>query len=299
MRALRTIAGIYFFLFSTISSVSAETYIGILLDGFQRDCSVQSSGETFPCQERRQLYKGDKVTKLPNIHSLKIKWAPYAGGKKLNATTLLVTFEPPENKKGVLENVKEMVGFVKTKHNVAIGATRGGPYGPRVPQPGNHATVMPGQKITFVSESGTGKTIVFKDSDDKEIFTKDLEGALSVQLTPEEIGLKPREVYTWSISGARKGRLFTIRLLSREITKLVTADLMEINREELSEAGKGMKKATYLQFMSDAYPKELDLYWLSYQVLEEIKEKSTLNEDDKILVQELTKSYLKHLSETM
>jgi hypothetical protein len=51
--------------------------------------------------------------------------------------------------------------------------------------------------------------------------------------------------------------------------------------------------------MSDAYPKELDLYWLSYQVLEEIKEKSTLNEDDKILVQELTKSYLKHLSETM
>ncbi len=133
----------------------------------------------------------------------------------------------------------------------------------------------------------------------KEIFTKDLKGASSVQLTPEEIGLKPREVYTWSISGARKSRSFTMRLLSREITKLVTADLMEINREELSEAGKGIKKATYLQFMSDAYPKELDLYWLSYQVLEEIKEKSTLNEDDKILVQELTKSYLKHLSETM
>jgi hypothetical protein len=73
---------------------------------------------------------------------------------------------------------------------------------------------------------------------------------------------------------------------------------MEINREELSEAGKGIKKATYLQFMSDAYPRELNLYWLSYQVLEEIKEKSTLNEDDRILVQELTKGYLKHLTET-
>ena len=192
-----------------------------------------------------------------------------------------------------------MVGFVKTKHNVAIGATRGGLYGFGVPQPGNHATVMPGQKITFVSESGTGKTIVFRNSDGKEIFTKDLEGASSVQLTPEEIGLGPRDVYTWSIRGVRKSRPFTIRLLGREITHLVTADLREINREELSEAGKGIKKATYLQFMSDAYPRELDLYWLSDQVLEEIKEKSALNEDDQILVQELTKSYLKHLSETM
>ena len=85
MKSFKSIVGISVFLLSMTSGVSAETYIGILLDGFQKDCSVQSGGETFACEERRQLYKGDKVIKLPTIRSLKIKWAPYAGGKELNA----------------------------------------------------------------------------------------------------------------------------------------------------------------------------------------------------------------------
>ena len=296
---MRTIVGISIFLFSMVSRGSAETYIGIILDGFQKDCTVQSKGEMFPCEERRQLYKGDKITKLPNIHSLKIKWAPYAAGKQLNTTTLMVIFEPPENKKGVLQNVKEMAGFVKTKHSVTVGATRSDSYAPKVSQPCNQATVMSGQKTAFVLEGGYGKYLVFKDRSGKEFFSKDLKGASSVQLTPEEIGLKPHEVYTWSISGARKSKQLTIRLLSGEISQLVTTDLMEINREELDEAGKSIKKATYLQFMSDAYPKDIDLYWLSYQLLEEIKDKSTLKEDDSILIQELTKSYLRHLTEMM
>ena len=214
-------------------------------------------------------------------------------------TTLLVTFEPPENKMGLVQNAKEMIGFMKTKHRVAVGATRGTFYEIRLFHPGNHATVMPGQKITFVSEGSYGKYLVFKDSSGKEVFARDLKGVSSIQLTPEEIGLKPHEVYTWSISGARKVRPLTIRLLSGELSQLIGADLKEIDREELSDAGKIIKKATYLQFMSDAYPKELDLYWLSYQLLEEIKDRSTLKEDDRILIQELTKSYLKHLTETL
>ncbi len=299
MKPLKAIGFVFVFLLLMISEGSAETYVGIILDGYQKDCKVQSKGEEFSCEERRQLYKGDKLTKTPNARSLKMKWAPYASGKELDAQTLLVAFEPPENKKGVLENVKEMVGFVRTKHSVTIGATRGDPYEPRVPQPGKNATVIPGQKITFAAGSGMGKFIVFKDSSGKEVYRQDLKGASSIQLTPEEIGIRPSEIYTWTLSGTRGGKPFTLQFLSEKIFQQIASDLKEIDGEKLSEVEKAIQKATYLQFMSDSYRKEIDLYWLSYQLLEETKGKGSLKEEDKILVQELTKNYLKHVLETM
>lgn len=298
MRALKTMTGISVCLFLLISGASAQTYIGILLDGYQKDCKVQSKGEEFPCDERRQLYQGDKIIKLPNVRSLKIKWAPYASGKELDAKTLFVAFEPPENKKGVLENVKEMVGFVKTKHSVTLGATRGDPYEPRILQPGKNVTVIPGKKITFAVGSEMGKFIVFKDNSGKEVYRQDLKGTSSIQLTPEEIGIRPSEIYTWTLSGTRRGRQFILRLLSDKIFNQIAADLKEIDEEKQTGVEKAIQKATYLQFMSDSYPKEIDLYWLSYQLLEETKNKGSLKEDDKILVQELTKNYLKHDLET-
>lgn len=299
MKALRTITYISIFVLSIVSRAPSETYVGILLDGFQKDCRVQSKGEDFACEERRQLYKGDQITKLPNVRALKIKWAPYASGKELDATRLLVNFDPPENRKGILGNVKEMVGLVKTKHSVMIGATRGDDYELKIPQPGNHATVILGQKITFTTERGSGKYIVFKDSRGKEVSKKDLKGASSIQLTPEEIEIKSSEAYSWSISGSRNDRQFTMKLLNNEMSQQISEDLREIDREGLSEAEKGIKKAAYLQLMSDAYPQDIDLYWLSYQVLKEIKDKRTLKEDDEMVVQELTKNCLKHVLETM
>lgn len=299
MKALRITAYISILLLSMVSKAPPETYIGILLDGFQKDCKVHSRGEDFPCEERRQLNKGDIITKLPNVRSLKIKWAPYASSKELDATTLRVNFEPPANRKGMLENVKEMVGFVKTKHSVTMGATRGEVYELRVPQPGNNATVIPGQKITFVIEGGSGKYVVFKESRGKEVFKKDLKGSSSIQLTPEEIGIEPSEVYAWSISGSRSNKQYAMRLLSNEISQQVSVDLKEIDREESSEAEKGIKQAAYLQFISDAYQQDIDLYWLSYQILKEIKDKKSLKREDLIVMQELTKNCLKHILETM
>ena len=143
------------------------------------------------------------------------------------------------------------------------------------------------------------KFIVFKDSSGKEVYKQDLKGSSLIQLTPEEIGIKPLEVYTWSLSGAKRGKPFTLRLLSDNIFQQITVDLKEIDEEKLSEVEKAIQKATYLQFMSDSYPKEIDLYWLSYQLLEESKDKGPLKDEDKILVQELTKNYLKHVLETI
>jgi hypothetical protein len=45
--------------------------------------------------------------------------------------------------------------------------------------------------------------------------------------------------------------------------------------------------AAYLQLMSDTYPKDINLYWLSDQVLDEMRGESLVNKDEKILIQEL------------
>ena len=289
------VVGVAALFFSMPACASAEPYVGIILDGFQQDCAVQSKDERFSCGERRQLYTGDRIVKLPSHQALKIKWAPYANGEAQDATTLLVTFKPPANRQGILQSLGEMIGFVKTKHIISAGATRGGPS--QIIQPCGNATVIQGQQITFMPEGSGDKQIVFKDSRGKEIFRKGLQGAATVQLTPEEIGLKPVEVYTWNCSGAADSRQFAMRLLTSDIAKLVAEDLKQIEKDEANEPMKSIKKAAYLQFMSDAYPVDIDLYWLSSQIVYGIKENIVLSEDDKGIIDELTRNCRRHVAE--
>lgn len=275
------------------SLVSAENYIGIILDGYQENCTVViNEKEEYNCDVDRHLYEGYKIIKKPNVKALKIKWAPYASGKERDATSLLVVFEPPDNKKRIVQSIKEYLGFIKPEHVTSVGATRGQA---RFPQPGDNATVISGQKTTFAWGNGSGASISFKDSRGAEVFRKQLQGKSHVQLAPEEIGMKPGEVYTWNVVGLREIGRFRVRLLNVETAQQVTSDLNEIGKEQMSDAEKGVKKAAYLQFLSDSYSQEMDIYWLSCQVLEGIKDESILNEDVKALLEELRNRCLKHM----
>lgn len=299
MKTLWVTGCIVVFAFCMSSTASAESYIGILLDGYQKDCIVQSRGEDYDCKESRQLYAGDKVTKKPAVKSLKIKWAPYASGKELDATSLMVVFEPPKDKKGILQGVKEVLGLVKTGHTVFVGATRAGSDEPLAPQPGNNATVLSGQNITFAWESGSGKHIIFKDSKGVEVFKKELKGEASIQLSPDEIGMKAGETYTWFISGSRSNRLSNVLLLPQDVSNQITDDLNQIDKEVVGNMEKTIRKAVYLQFMSDAYPREIDLYWLSYRLLKGMQKENALKKEDMSLLEELKNNYLRHVRETM
>lgn len=280
-------------------AAAAEYYVGIILDGHQDNCKIKSKGEEYDCAESKRLYAGDEVIKKPDIKALKIKWMPYANGKEINKTTLVVTFEPPKSKKGVVQNISEFLGFVKTEHRVSVAATRGvlGEYG--MPQPGDNSTIISGQKTTFICEGDRTRYIVFNNSKDGEIYKKETKGDYIVQLTPEEIGMKPTELYHWHFSGSKINKPLKIRLLSEEVSRQVSADLERIGNEKISEPEKKIKQAAYLQFMSDTYPEEIDLYWLSRQILEGLKEAMSLKEDDRILKERLKKNYLRHLSNTM
>lgn len=289
---------VFSFVLLTLCSVSissAENYIGIILDGYQEDCIVSRSGKVFGCKNNRRLYAGDKVIKKLDIKALKIKWAPYTTAKELDKTSLTVVFEPPKDKKGIVRTTRELLGFVRTGHTVSIGATRS-ILGEVIPQPGNNATLLQGQKSTFTWEGESGKFIVFKDSNNTEIFNRELKGEPFLQLSPEEIGMKPGNAYTWSIIGIKNEREFKIRLLSEDVAQQVTGDLQKIEKEEMENVDKLIQKTLYLQFLSDAYPHDIDLYWLSYLVLEAtITDETNLKGDSKALLLDLRKNYLMHV----
>lgn len=277
------------------SSASAANYIGVILEGYEKDCVVQSGEASYDCEGSRRLYAGDKVIKKPSVKALQIKWAPYARGREQDQTTLLVIFEPPKDKRGILQGAREVMGLLKTGHSLSVGATRG-LLGVDVPQPGNRATLIPGYRTTFVWESDGGQYIVFHDARGTEVCKKDLRGASSVSISPEEIGMKSGQLYTWSVSGTRSNKpLSVLRLLASDAAQQITADLEQINKEAISAVERALKKATYLQFVSDAYPSDIDVYWLSYLILEELRDKGVPGEEDKVLVDELKRNYLRHV----
>lgn len=111
--------------------------------------------------------------------------------------------------------------------------------------------------------------------------------------------MKSGGLYTWSFSGTRSNRPLSVRLLANDAAQQITADLEQINKEAISAVERALKKAAYLQFISDAYPNDIDLYWLSSLILEEIGEREVPEDEDKALVDELKRNYLRHAWETM
>ena len=280
------------------SSASAATYIGIILEGYEKDCKVQSGGATYDCEESRRLYAGDRVLKKPSIKSLRIKWAPYARGQEQDQTTLMAIFEPPQDKKHILLSLKEVLGLLKTGHTAYVGATRARQR-VDVPQPGNNATLIPGYRTRFVWKTDDGEYIAFKDANGTEVYKKDLGGGSHAIIAPEEIGMKSGEIYTWGAGEPGSNRRLSLRLLANDAAQQILADLEAINKEGIGTFQKALKKAVYLQFISDAYPSDIDLYWLSYFILEKIEEIGVPEDEDRALVDELERNYFRHVRQTM
>ena len=280
------------------SSASAANYVGIILEGFEQDCTVQNAKGSCDCGESRQLYAGDKVIKKPSVKHLKIKWAPYSRGIEQDETTLTVVFEPPKDRKTIVQDIEELLGLLRTGHSVSVGATRS-LRRIEAQQPYDNATLISTQKSRFVWEGDTGEYIVFKDGIGVEVYRRKLQaGTSSVSISPEEIGMRPGVAYTWSIIGTRSNRPLSVRMLPSDIERQITADLRQIDIEPITATERALRKAAYLQFMSDAYPDDIDLYWLSHLILEEIGVEG-IGEDDKTLIDELKTNYLRHVKQTM
>ena len=284
----------------------AENPIGILLEGYEKSCTVHRKGfdgteDKIKCEYKMELFEGDIIVKSPTIEAIDIKWEsePYTGPKILSDTSLEVVYNPPEDKKGIRSLIKPFLTFIglwESPHIDDIAASRGTPDETQefedkdiIPRPGYFSTVLPGHPTTFAWGKEGGEAIVFCDSNGNTIFQRNLHGQEKVELTPEEIGMKPFETYRWSVEGIGSYRLHRITLLRDEITQQIIDDLKEIENQDIEENGKRIQKSAYLQLMSDMFPDEISLYWMSYDIVKGVTNNTQ--------VDKLKQKYFTHLKD--
>jgi hypothetical protein len=130
-------------------------------------------------------------------------------------------------------------------------------------------SLIKGITVKFPKGDGGVRSVVETDSAGRVIYQKQSDGSGDLTLKPEEMGVKQGESYTLRFTGRIGTRESVISLLDEGLAMEVLKGLESIDREEASKPDRELKKAVYLQLITDAYPERMDLYWLSDQVLRE------------------------------
>lgn len=256
----------------------AENEMAWIKDGY-KDCKVtryeNGKFKEFEASLNTGLYPGDKIYKKDNIKNVRFETLPYIEVKIKDNSTAIIINNAPKDKKSIFAKIAEYFGLVKTKYKEKRATSRGG-FGPEAVSLEN-ATLIAGQTIYF-DDYFKGKTIVFKELNGNEVFHKTFTDDLS--LIPGNAGLQQGKIYIREIkNGERTDYRSTIRVLEKQDEETVKNTLVKIDSEKISAEEKIIKKAAYLQFISDLYPGQVDLYWYSYQLIykTEIKEEGLLD----------------------
>jgi hypothetical protein len=283
----------------------ADSTCALLLGGFHADCIIVAANNTsIKPRAMMSLHSGDKIIQKSGVNEIVIKCSPFTSVNKLNETTLQIIYQPPSEKKAVLKELQTFLGFEKDNHQSRTAGTRtilGEGSDVFFPQPGYWATVIPGEPIKFSWDRQGIKTIVFRDSSGVEVFSKAFGGKSSIELTPQDIKMKPSEIYYWEIEiqgVPRSSETYSLKLLENDMVELVTSDMKKLADEKLGDTEKKLRTAAYCQFISDTYPKDVDLYWKSYQILKEL-DKTGLIAEENDLDQVLRDRYIQHIQEQM
>ena len=239
------------------------------------------------------LYPGDAIT--GNVGYITIKFAPYADFHARNGA-YIISYNPPSEIVQVANNVIDYAtSFWNNVESVNTGASRGSDDKLNLnPQPGFDVTLLPNQTVHFAWEkSSTGKFNI-KTENGKKIFEKSINGKNELDIKLGSIKLKPDTKYIWNVDGDSHEYKFSV--LDNNTEKKIIGKLAEIDTENVSSEEKILKKATYLQLISDLYPEKVDLYWLSVQLLSEIfPTEESLKESKSVML----RKYSRHLDEEM
>jgi hypothetical protein len=258
--------------------------IGKLLDGYQQNCKVVRSGKEISVFQEMELYDGDVIIKTPDVKELNILYFPYARYEKKSKTELLLVFDPPAQKAGLLRQVQAILNF-ENQHLVVSGGSRDGLYTllkmngdffTGGPFPG--ATLLADGKTRFFINKGTNEMVTFYDGNRQELCRVKPENGM-VELDAGGVKLNPGQNYYWRLGDS--GSYIPITILQPEIEEEITAALKRIAGSGRSEIAVQLNQVTYLLAISDVYPGQLDLNWLGYQMLREIAfSNAPLTDDD-------------------
>jgi hypothetical protein len=212
---------------------------------------------------QKDLIVSDKLDKL------KFNWAPYANGTIKNDSTLEVTLVSPNIMKGrlsrIIETISNYMGFIKEDFFSKAVAQRGNDL---VDSPDSSITAVDFLPIKFTCPGSQSFSVY--DINNKQVFLKNTKGILSFEIIPKELNIKLDELYCWKIVGGNNGREGKFRLLNNDFSSTINSSLSAIDKSTKDKSQRILKKASYLQMLSDIYKSDLDLYWLSNQMLDDI-----------------------------
>jgi hypothetical protein len=239
-----------------------------------------------------ELYSGDKIVQKQGVNEITFKLFPYSSVTKIDDSTLIVNFTPPKDQFNVLSKLNDFFFFIHKE--TRSGATRAEITSDSLLSP--MSTLIHQTEIVFswFDNSKSGKFIVFRDSKGHEQFRKMLDKQSEISLIiPDTI--MPGETYTWEIEGVFTSKLNSFTVLAASTSQVVKTDLQSIDKKKSTSIEKQLEKAAYLQFFSDIYNDEVDLYWLSGQILKDTLLEKTVNNENRIMLDGLTEKLGLHI----
>jgi hypothetical protein len=226
------------------------------------------------------------------LKKLSFNWAPYASGQSINDSTMKVTITPPLKTKNsiarIIDSITSYLGFCEADSKSVDLAVRN----ETVDLPGTNVSGIQGFPISF-SYLKTSMLSIY-DSLGNKIISKELIYSVDKNVfseLPSKLNLESNKKYNWSIINDQSEKKGTIRMVDPTINKNILKDFKTIDKQSANETEGLLKKASYLQMLSEINQDNYDYYWLSYYFLGLIKN------PDYPDVEKLLDRYYKHSSQ--
>jgi hypothetical protein len=287
-----------------IGESMAQNFVGIILQGNDKGCTITHKGESRPCSTRH-LFLGDIIEQKTSLTDLKIKWAPNVSGKEIDKTHLEVILTKQQALKSAeyINKVGEFVkNFIKPAEHLSISASARS-FTPqaicetvmreRIENLPSRGTLMMDIPIVLSWQNSNIDTLIITDARAEKVFEKNVRNQGELSFSAAEARLNRGETYFWRFDDWDSTERHELSVLSKQLEYEILDGLAKIDTEEGVAYEKMIRKAAFLQMISDTYPDMIDLYWLSLQLLPEI----SVNDHEAKTVCGLKLRYIRHFSE--
>lgn len=270
-----------------IPALGVAGEVGIFLRDLP-ECKIINSGETRICHKEKIISAGDVIINKEDPASMPIQWLSpsLVHFELLKAGYYRVVFTPPAEAKGVLSILGDLFGFARKAGRITnVAVTRSNSESHLI-LPGERATLLPGQPVTFSwCANGIKKITITTDTGIKVKEIMVPKGQRSLTMQTDDLGLTSNTPYRWNPNGANSGESGRIILLEKENAQVITDAFRSIDQEQGASEDKIIKKAAFIQFISENYSKDYSLGWLQSSIMSELP--SQLAEDKRSAVNRL------------
>ena len=254
--------------------------VGIFLR-LEKNCSVMDEGAKISCSKGLGLRNGDSVVTSQDPNSLKIQWISKSVRlDRIAANTYRVVYTAPNEKRSVVGTVLDVLGFARTSSRVtALAVTRGA----KPLQPGPAATLIAGMPTIFAGWSDKATRFVIRNEAGAIVYEQPTANLPEIRLLPEKAGLMQGKTYAWKTEGSRSEAL-ALTLLDEKTTAVINEAFSSIDgNATISPNDKIFAKATTALYLTENFPQEVSLGWLTYQLVDQMQGLITKEDKDMVL----------------